>query len=104
MMNKNHECEIIFDLLPLYVEETTSKESNEFVQQHILHCEECRKNLQYMIASYEELVPEKSTRRKKRRAKSYVFGKAKSKIFVGVYLCLLVAAWIYIILCFVGLG
>ncbi len=102
MTNMNRECEIIFDLLPIYAEEKTSPESNEFVERHIEHCEECGKNLMYMKASYDEWAPEKSTRRKKRRMKRHLFGKAKGMIFIGVYFCLLLAVWIYIALCFLG--
>lgn len=36
-------CNIVQDLLPLYADELTSKESNDFICQHIEGCVECRK-------------------------------------------------------------
>ena len=41
-------CEIIRDLLPLYVEELTSKESSEAVSEHLKICAECRKEYEEM--------------------------------------------------------
>jgi len=41
-------CEIIRDLLPSYVDELTSVESNEAIQEHMEQCEECREILMEM--------------------------------------------------------
>ena len=41
-------CEIIRDLLPLYVEELTSKESSEAISVHLKICDECRKEYEEM--------------------------------------------------------
>lgn len=38
---KTRECNIVEDLLPLYVEEMCSKESAAFVQKHLQHCSSC---------------------------------------------------------------
>lgn len=35
------ECDVVLDLLPLYLENMTSKESNEFVEKHIKNCVDC---------------------------------------------------------------
>lgn len=37
------ECEIVLDLLPLYVDDVVSNISKEFVEKHIKECEECKK-------------------------------------------------------------
>lgn len=34
-------CEIIKDLLPLYVEDLTSESSNQFIEEHLHSCAEC---------------------------------------------------------------
>ena len=36
-------CEIIKDLLPTYLEELTSAESNNLIKEHLAECESCRK-------------------------------------------------------------
>ena len=40
-MIKN-ECKIVRDLLPNYVEDLTSKETKEFIENHIEACKECK--------------------------------------------------------------
>ena len=35
-------CEIIKDLLPLYVDHVCSDESIELIDQHLLECEKCK--------------------------------------------------------------
>lgn len=35
-------CEVIQDLIPLYIEKISSKESNRLVEEHMQECEECR--------------------------------------------------------------
>ncbi|GAA0437426.1 hypothetical protein GCM10008983_12830 [Lentibacillus halophilus] len=44
MRNKN--CDIVRDLLPMHVENLTSDESKQFVDQHLLSCQECKNELQ----------------------------------------------------------
>lgn len=41
-------CNVILDLLPLYVEKITSEESNELVEEHIATCESCRKEMEQL--------------------------------------------------------
>ncbi len=41
-------CEVINDLLPLYVDDVLSKESRELVEEHICECESCKKTLENM--------------------------------------------------------
>ena len=35
-------CNIIKDLLPLYIDDVCSEESKEIIETHILNCEDCR--------------------------------------------------------------
>ena len=43
-----NKCEIVEDLLPLYVDDICSEESRNLVEEHIEHCDECKKQLEYM--------------------------------------------------------
>jgi hypothetical protein len=38
-------CEIVNDLMPLYIEKLTSEESNGAIEEHLKGCYQCRKNL-----------------------------------------------------------
>ena len=38
----NNECSIVKDLLPLYAEDMTSKDTAEFVRTHLIGCSSCR--------------------------------------------------------------
>ena len=46
-MIKN-DCKIVQDLLPNYIENLTSKETNDYVESHIEQCKECSKALEIM--------------------------------------------------------
>ena len=41
-------CEIIKDLLPNYVDKLTSEESNKLIEEHLIHCKECKDCLENM--------------------------------------------------------
>lgn len=50
-------CAIVKDLLPLYVEDLTSDSSNQFIEEHIVNCDECMdylKNIKRDIPTVEE--------------------------------------------------
>lgn len=46
-------CEVIEDLLPLYVEEMVSESSRRLVEEHMESCESCKKKAQSMKAAVE---------------------------------------------------
>ena len=48
-------CEIIRDLLPLYIDGLTSKESNQEIEKHLKNCEECQKYYQDMTGDIDSL-------------------------------------------------
>lgn len=50
-------CDIVKDLLPLYIEGLTSKDSNEEIEKHLESCEECRTFYQEMSGEIEEKLP-----------------------------------------------
>ena len=41
-------CDIVMDLLPLYVDGVCSEESKKIVEEHLKHCEECKQFLENM--------------------------------------------------------
>lgn len=45
-------CEIIKDLLPLYLDDVCSKESRELVEIHLQECEQCKKEAGKMKTTY----------------------------------------------------
>ncbi|KUO67148.1 MAG: hypothetical protein APF84_15825 [Gracilibacter sp. BRH_c7a] len=50
-------CDIVKDLLPLYIEGLTSKDSNEEIEKHLESCEGCRTFHQEMSGEIEEKLP-----------------------------------------------
>ena len=44
-----NECSIVRDLLPLKVENMVSKDTDEFVYEHITRCDDCRKEMENLI-------------------------------------------------------
>ncbi len=52
-MNRNvSDCDIVLELLPLYIEKKTGQESNVFVESHLTECEACRKVYELMSADW----------------------------------------------------
>ena len=49
---KNKECDIIRDLLPNYMDNLTSKDTNAYIEDHINGCSECSTILKNMQMDY----------------------------------------------------
>lgn len=49
-MENKISCAVIKDLLPTYLDELTSEESNQMIEAHINECDECRTTLENMRA------------------------------------------------------
>ena len=47
-MDEKIKCKIVEDLLPNYIEKLTSKETNEFIENHIKECDSCKNILDNM--------------------------------------------------------
>lgn len=47
-------CEIIEDLLPLYIDEVCSEESKKMVEDHLCECSACKKKLDEMKKNFLE--------------------------------------------------
>lgn len=50
-------CEVILDLIPLYVDDCCSEESKKMVEDHIAVCSECKCVMQNMKKTQESIVP-----------------------------------------------
>lgn len=95
MINKNQECDIIEDLLPLYLDYATKEETNQFIQKHLEECESCRKDYELMKCSFADAFSLENGKRKK---KIRLFKKIRSRLFLYGYVLLLVIVWLYCIL------
>ena len=81
-------CEIIRDLLPLYIDVLTSKESNQEIEKHLKNCEECQKYYQEMtgdidnfsVITNEEIEDVNLIKKIKKKNRKKALG-----IFVGAF-------------------
>ena len=48
MIDMRNECNIIQDILPLYIENMVSQDTISFVEEHLSICTECQKKLEHM--------------------------------------------------------
>lgn len=53
-MNEKEVCAVIHDLLPLYVEQLTSNETNKLIEKHLEECEGCKRSYEAMKAEISE--------------------------------------------------
>lgn len=96
MEKKNKECDIITDLLPIYLEHDTQEETNRFIEEHLVTCEECRKNYEWMKGSFVDFTGQKKEQDDKKKKKNIkVFKKVKLKILLYGYVLMLVLIWLY---------
>ncbi len=47
-MRENRDCKIIQDLLPNYIEKLTNEETNNYIEEHLKECDECKKTFKNM--------------------------------------------------------
>lgn len=88
-MKKNEECKIVRDLLPSCVDKVTNEVTNEFIQNHIQGCEECKKILENMG---EELILDKVKEKEKLDYLKKVRRKQGIKIAVVTTILLIMVA------------
>ena len=41
-MKEKRDCKIVQDLLPNYIEQLTNEETNQFINEHLLECDDCK--------------------------------------------------------------
>ena len=93
----NKQCEIVQDLLPLYMDHACSNSSAQMVEEHLPECEECTKLLQSMQSSqYEEMLKAEKEgviahhARRQKRVTLAIGGGIAGVLCVPVLVCLIV--------------
>ena len=89
----NIECDLVADLLPIYIDGKASAASKEFIEEHIKTCQNCRDIYEAMTADMELPKPEK---RKRRFKIPTLF-----KIFLGVLGYLFFAIIVVVIISYI---
>lgn len=74
---KNKFCDVILDLLPLYVDGVCSEESSKFIEEHISECESCKKLLENMKVDFNI-----SSKNNEFKEEANVIKKVKKKIWI----------------------
>ena len=98
-MNKQYDCNIILDLLPLSIENMVTEETQEVIDQHLLTCESCRQIFEDMTREL-DITSVKKNRKKKKRHK-YKRKSLIKKCILGYLLFLaLIMAFCVIDICF----
>lgn len=86
-MSKNYnDCDIVLELLPLYLDGKTCEESNIFVKEHLAGCEDCRQVHEFMSADFsqdKETVPGQAEKRRKGKWRHLSPTKKKIVILVA---------------------
>lgn len=89
----NFECDLVADLLPIYIDGKASEASKKFIEEHIKTCEECREIYEAMTADMQLPNPVK----RKRRFKIPTL----LKIFLGVLAYLLFVIILIVIISYI---
>ncbi|MFR9271029.1 MAG: zf-HC2 domain-containing protein [Clostridia bacterium] len=61
-MNKTIPCSIIKDIIPLYIDNLTSEDSNKIIREHIQECVECKDYYNSLVQHMESESKEKETK------------------------------------------
>ena len=84
------ECATIRDLLPLYVDDCLSEESNALISGHLAACESCRNEFHNMQSEIKKLQPDNSEKVDLLKGiKKKIF---KQKVFIAVAACIVTLA------------
>lgn len=77
----SEKCEIVRDLLHMYIDDLTSKESNEFINKHLLTCPECTD----YYNNLKEAIPElnKNEKAPSENTENNLMKKIRKKILGG---------------------
>lgn len=93
-----YKCNIVKDLLPLYVEDVTSQDSNKIIEEHLKECEECKKHYEKLKdgSFIEELKEEQVNEENPKKTMKTI----KKKIILGKLFFALISAIVVIITLF----
>ena len=59
----NIQCDLVADLLPIYIDGKASTASKEFIEEHIKTCQDCKDLYEAMTADMPVPAPEKTKQR-----------------------------------------
>lgn len=96
-MKEKKDCKIVQDLLPNYIEKLTEKETNEYIEEHLIICEDCKKIYDTMKINLDN-SQEKNAERKINFYKKY---NAKLKI-LKLLLSITISLILLIIIIMIG--
>jgi Predicted integral membrane protein len=91
------DCDVIKDLLPLYIEKLTSESSNELVEEHIKNCENCKELL--LNLSEDTIIEDKTIElNKKVELSDNIIKRIRKHMYEKIILSILIALVLGIII------
>ncbi len=85
-MKEKRECKIVRDLLPNYIEKLTDEETNQYIEEHLNECDECKEILDNMQKEF-EIETNKRDNREVKYIKKY---RRELKVFQYIVLIFLI--------------
>ncbi len=85
----SNKCNLIKDILPLYVEDMASTDTREFVSEHLEHCEKCRAEFERMRKPA-DFIPDTDIVPLKRIKKDLFIKRLQTIFFTAILACAIV--------------
>ena len=85
----NNKCNLIRDILPLYVEDMVSTDTREFVSEHLEHCEACRAEFEHMRKPA-DIIPDADIVPLKRIKKELFIKRLQTVFLTAILACAIV--------------
>lgn len=85
----NNKCNLIRDILPLYVEDMVSTDTREFVSEHLEHCEACRAEFEHMWKPA-DIIPDADIVPLKRIKKELFIKRLQTVFLTAILACAIV--------------
>ena len=86
-----HECDIVRDLMPLYVDGTASEKSRAMVEEHVGECEPCREMLDEMRQEVKPEAPKEQAERLVKKLRLRRLWRRALLVLLGMALSVLLA-------------
>ncbi len=90
-------CSVIEDLLPLYIDQQTSSDTNQLIIEHCELCDDCRKLKNDLEKEIDYLIPYSEKRKRKRKFRKISI----IQLLIVLYIFLLIGSIVLINLDFV---
>lgn len=97
-------CNIIRDLLPLYLDNVCSNEAKEIVKEHLENCPECSAYFHSMVDADKEISVSISSNTKNEFQKASSFRAVKKKILYKQILAAIISIFVLIVITFSIIG